>query len=111
MFQIRRPIQSAAETSRTAHKLELFQRFSLGEAIKALPSPIPRINEINTIANACRDEPNSSAMDREERTSSPIEIPPVNATIIPAKRIPSLPPQGSSSLLTVVPWPDAVVSY
>src|SRR3954451_21936783 len=109
MFQTRRPIHSAAESRRIVHSLELFQRVSLGDEISALPNPIPRIKEISTIANDCRDEPKSSAMDREAKTSKPIEMAPVEATIIPANRNPFPAPFDSSATFPASAWFAAIV--
>src|SRR6516162_3966173 len=45
---------------------------------------MPRMKAISTIANDCSEDPKISASEREASTSSPIETPPVNATIQPA---------------------------
>src|SRR5690349_18399471 len=57
-----------------------------GEAIQALPNPMPRIKAISTTANDCSDEPKISANDREDSTSRPIETAPVIVTMTPAQR-------------------------
>src|SRR5262245_62438286 len=57
-----------------------------GDAIQALPNPMPRMKAISTIANDCNDEPKINASDRDDNTSSPIDTAPVNATIAPAQR-------------------------
>src|SRR6185436_10028044 len=67
-----------------------------GDAMKALPRPMPSINDISTMANDCKEEPKMRESEREASTSNPIEINPVNATVAPAHR--SVPAAGGTSV-------------
>src|SRR6266446_5871438 len=74
------PIQPAA-INNSAHVTVSFRnRCQRGDATTALPSPMPKINAISTIANACNDAPTINTTDRDASTSKPIETPPVSAT-------------------------------
>ena len=57
ILKTRRPIHNAAKTSSTVTALVLFVLRHRDEAMAALPIPMPRMNEIRTIANDCKDEP------------------------------------------------------
>ena len=71
-----------------------------GDAIHALPSPIPRMKDMSTTANDWSDEPKIIASERDASTSSPREIPPVMATTAYARRS---VPEATTSLA----WVDA----
>src|SRR5689334_3329686 len=75
-----RPIQPAAINNSAQVMVSLRNRCQRGEATTALPSPIPRMNAISTIENACNDAPKISTRDRDDSTSRPIDTPPVSAT-------------------------------
>src|SRR4051812_46656942 len=83
-FNTSRATQMAATQSKatTMPSLDLMRRE--GEAIHALPRPIPRMKEINTTAKACNEEPKMSANEREASNSRPMETAPVRATTRPA---------------------------
>ncbi len=98
--------QAAARHSNrtTSGSLERFCRRV--EAIHALPRPMPRMNAMSTTANDCNEGPKIKASEREATTSSPMETPPVNATIRPAQRkVPGatigLSPVASAGLVSV----------
>src|SRR2546425_6087680 len=74
------PIQPAAINKSTQVLVSLLKRCQRGDATTALPSPMPRINAISTIENACKDAPRINTSDRDASTSKPIDTPPVSAT-------------------------------
>jgi len=70
---------AAASTRKTV--VDFFEkRLNRGNATIALPAPMPRMNAISTMANACSEEPKISARQRDAKISNPIETAPVNAT-------------------------------
>src|SRR6266851_8684283 len=74
------PIQPAAINNSAQVLVSILKRCQRGDATTALPSPMPRINAINTIENACNDAPRINTSDRDASTSKPIDTPPVSAT-------------------------------
>lgn len=62
------------------------KRLKRGEATTALPIPMPNMNAIRTMAKTCNEAPNMRHKQREANTSSPIETPPVRATMMQAPR-------------------------
>ena len=74
------PIQPAAINNSAQVLVSLRIRCQRGDATTALPSPMPRINAISTIENACNDAPRINTSDRDASTSRPIDTPPVSAT-------------------------------
>src|SRR5262245_48679653 len=96
------PIQMAAASKSVVTTASLFQRRNGGDAITALPSPIPRMNDIRTMANDWSDEPKSSDMAREANTSNPIDTPPVTTTRAAAQRTTGLLGASGSAGFAVV---------
>ena len=75
------PIQAAAPSSSTAVAVSRVQPRVRGEAMTAPPNPMPRMNDISTMAKACSEAPKSSTSERADSTSRPIETAPVKATM------------------------------
>src|SRR4051812_31949559 len=80
MLNTTSPINAAAASNIVMTVASRGQLLRRGDAITAAPRPMPRMNAISTIANACNDAPKIKLKQRDANTSSPIETPPVNAT-------------------------------
>src|SRR5215831_9725863 len=95
MLYTSKPIQAAAPKSNTTVVISFDQFCVRGEAMVALPTPIPRIKPTRTIANDCNDAPKIKQRQRDANISRPIETAPVIATSKQARLIAAPPPEAT----------------